>query len=576
MAPAVAVGVVLAALLTLTSTLGVPGASGSGASRWIPADGYRRHFTDGSAIASADWARAAQALLVQSGPNDFWNWLTVADEPGPDTTFARFSAAVVDTQGRPTDRWDDLWTLDPQGARTVVESTKDGALIYVPGRLDLPASLAAGATWTSEGEVVHRSADDQRTHYAYRADYRATTSAWAGLPAGRLGCLDVAMEFSVDGGEPQSSQRTWCLGEGIVRTAFGDTEWSASELSPPAEVPLDPGFDWATADRLEFGAHPLNQVGTKTPFVTAVSPPGLLPGGRVVVTNRLVPDVLGLDTTTEPAAILWRGRPGAGPISAATVAGITVVATSGREAIGYGPDGQWLWRASLGDLAAVPPVSVDGTAVAVATLDGAVTVLELTTGAVRWQAGVDAEVRIAPVAAGGRLLVGDQAGALTCFDTAGNPLWTIDTGRIARFAVTTGEDPVVVVARADSPMVRTYSLDDGGEVWRHRYYQDARDLIVLDSAVVLRDDERTIAIDHRTGEPLWNWEAQRTFAGVGGGHRVLLLGGSELVLLDADGRQLRTWPHTLGDVANSETFLAASGEGIVAYGPEAMAIGGTP
>jgi outer membrane protein assembly factor BamB len=155
-------------------------------------------------------------------------------------------------------------------------------------------------------------------------------------------------------------------------------------------------------------------------------------------------------------------------------------------------------------------------------------------------------------------------------------MWVIDAGVAASLAVSPGSDPVVVVGRDSSPVLQAYRVADGSRVWRTRHYDDPRDIVALDGRFVLRDSDRTTALDAATGAPVWSWTQARTWAATGGGDRVLLLTDTELVLLDGAGRQVRSWPHSLGDVSQSATFLTAAEGTVVAYGPLSMSVGRLP
>ena len=181
------------------------------------------------------------------------------------------------------------------------------------------------------------------------------------------------------------------------------------------------------------------------------------------------------------------------------------------------------------------------------------------------------EIHRPPVAAGNRLLVSDQGGALTCFDAAGAELWTIDAGQVSSLAVTDGPDPLVVVGRADSYVVRAYRLADGEPVWRTRIVEDARGLVAIGDRVVLRDSDRLLGLDVATGETLWT-QVLRNWAVIGGGDRLLALTDDALVLLDADGRRLKEWPVQLGDV-ESVSYLTIAADAVLVYGPTGFAVG---
>ncbi|MDQ7994086.1 MAG: PQQ-binding-like beta-propeller repeat protein, partial [Propionicimonas sp.] len=258
-----------------------------------------------------------------------------------------------------------------------------------------------------------------------------------------------------------------------------------------------------------------------------------------------------------------------------SVGGLTVVATTGRRLVAYGAGGQWLWEVPLSDIARVAPVPLGATLV-VATLDGEVTGLDLASGAEAWRTQVAAEVRDPLVTAGDRLLVADQSGALTCLDAAGSELWAVDAGAARSVAVSSGASPVVVVGREDSPVVRGYALADGERVWELRHYDDAREIVAIGDRFLLRDTDRSTAVDAATGAPAWTWSQQRSWAAVGGGDRVLLLTDTDLVLLDDAGAVVGRWPHALGDVSQSSSFLAAAEGLVVAYGPLGMTVGRLP
>jgi outer membrane protein assembly factor BamB len=212
----------------------------------------------------------------------------------------------------------------------------------------------------------------------------------------------------------------------------------------------------------------------------------------------------------------------------------------------------------------------------VATLDGDVTGLDLATGTELWRSRVGAEVRIPLVPAGDRVLVADQSGAVSCFDAAGAEVWVADTGVARSVAVSTGDDPVVVVGRDASPIVQGLSLADGERVWRIRHYDDVRQIVAVGDRLLLQDTDRTTAVEAATGAVAWTWAQARTWAVAAGGERALLLTDTELVLLDADGRTVRTWPHALGEIAQSDSYLTAAEGQVVAYGPLGMSVGRLP
>jgi outer membrane protein assembly factor BamB len=331
-------------------------------------------------------------------------------------------------------------------------------------------------------------------------------------------------------------------------------------------------FDWATSDRLTFTPRKVNVVGAGTTFITPVSAPGILPDGTAVFSHSLTGEVIALQTVADPPTQLWRARPGVRNTAAATFGTTTVVASVNRRLVAYGPDGAWLWDSPLSDLVIVAPVRI-GDLVITAGLDGGVAAYDLATGARRWQQGVGSEVRVVPQVSGERVLVADQGGQLTCFDATGATIWTATVGLVEDFGVTTGTDPVVVVPNSDGPRVTGLALSDGRQLWRPRHSVSTKDVVGLANVVVLRDDDETIGVDPVTGEKVWTWHSERSYAGIGGGDRVLLLAADKLVLLDAKGNAVKEWPVQVGDPSTGTSWLAAAQGRVVVLGPEGAAIG---
>jgi outer membrane protein assembly factor BamB len=177
---------------------------------------------------------------------------------------------------------------------------------------------------------------------------------------------------------------------------------------------------------------------------------------------------------------------------------------------------------------------------------------------------MSSEVRSALIVAGDRVLVVDQNGQLSCFDPTGAELWSVQSGPVAHFAVSTGPDPTVVVPNSDGPRVQGYSLADGSLRWNLRQFLSVEDAIALDGVVVLRDSKEVIGIDPATGQRSWTWAA-RTFGGIGGASRVLLLVDGALVLLDNKGAKVTSWPVAIGDPSADGPLLSAANSRVLVY-----------
>ena len=573
--PTVGAVVIVGALVAASTLLGWPLVSStSGADEWLPRDGQRYLFTnsDHSQLNYVEWTHSDATALLYSDLIVLLRWMSLTDVDWTSVGYLRARAVQVGLDGEGTALSDMLWTLSADGMRAGVELNFPGEIdILVPGRLDLPPDLVDGSTWTSQG-TAHRwdNSASSFVELPYQASYQAMRPEDAA--EARRGCLDVHMDYVVSD-KQRTESHIWCPEAGVRRYTNPDGPWQLTDSPLPGKPDPEEPFDWSTADTLEFSPR-IEQPAASNYLTAHLAPPGLL-GGGAVFTGQLPPDVYGIDTSADPVTLVWEARPGGMPTAAATLGGLTVVATTNRQLIAYNSEGRWVWEADLRDLAIISPVRF-GDYVVVATLDGQVTAFDLATGVTRWRTDLGAEIRFAPVVAGDRLLVANQAGGLACIDPTGEQLWVIDAGVPVSIAVSNGPEPVIVYGEDGSLVLNAYSLADGSQVWRNRVYEDARDLIGLDQVVVLRDNDRCLGIDWMTGEIRWRATGTRTFAGIGGGNRVLLLTEGSLLLLDDSGRQVRSWPHHLGDVGSGIWWLIASGDTVMALGHKGVEIGAQP
>ena len=580
-APAIGVGLLFVALLGATAFSGRPQIVPTGAPAFLPGDGYRDRFAatggtpPGSDIRFAEWSRPSPGALAQSTLIGLPFWMAKTDVDAARTSYAMLHMLQAGADGATDGLTDRLWTIGPDGARAAIEvdiGAGFSASFMVPGRLDLPASLATGDTWTSAGTI--NTWDDDAGNFVaspYKASFQASAPGDAALA--QRGCIDVAMSQQV-GGATTAEQRTWCPGTGIEQLTDVSGTWQPTTAGPALDIDPEAPFDWASADSLSFTLQKVNQPTNGSPYLTPISPPGLLEGDAVFV-DKFPPAAYGVYLTNGDPSSAWAASPGGTPTASATLGGLTIVATTNRQVVAYNGGGRWVWQASIGDLSVTPAVRFGDNAIVV-TLDGAVTAFDLRTGAVAWSTSLGAEIRHQPVVANNLLLVANQAGALACLDATGEMVWVVDVGVPLSMAVGGGADPVIAYATEDSVVVRGYSLADGHQVWRSRVYHTARDMMALDSTLVLRDDDVTLGLDWQTGVIKWRWAGERTAAGLGGGQRALLLGADDLVLLDQHGTPVRTWPHDLLAVTDQSPFLVAAGKYVLAFAGSRIELGVTP
>jgi len=386
---------------------------------------------------------------------------------------------------------------------------------------------------------------------------------------------DVEAALRHEGQYPRNETRTWCPGLGVTRVVADGHTWAPTTATPPpVEVNPEAPFDWGAAPQLSFTMWDSKR-SPDSAFLSPVSPPGLIEGDAIFAQRfpGVVHAIILTDDEEEPS-IAWAAHPGGSLTTAATLGGVTVVATTNRELVAYA-EGHWIWQAQLEDLSLTPPVRMGNMAI-VATLDGAVTAYDLASGYLRWRTSLGAEIRLPPLVSGDRVLVANQAGALSCLDKDGEVLWTVNAGRPRSMAVSGGPDPVVVYGKDGTVVIRAYSVEDGHQVWRSRIYEDPREMVALADALVVRDDDATLGVDWLTGAVMWRWSGQRTNNVIGGGQYALLLAEYDLVLLDAQGNEARVWPHRLLDATTGVTFLVAGDKTVLVFSGARLEIGVLP
>lgn len=565
---AVALTVTIAALVLLSALAGrPPGLAETPATRFAPADGYRLRYASASGTMTGDWAVDRASALLNQGPKQLYSWLGVTKLDWATAVLARLSAVRADASGVVRDRSDDFYSIASDGIRAEASIAGDGtAQIFVPGRLDL-SSAPRQQAWTSSGLFAVLPPGGKPVVHSYRTDYTSAAATGAGLS----GCIVVTASQQLDEQQPTTFANTWCPGRGVTSFTDAGTTWTANTDQALAAPGADAGFDWSTADRLDFEPRRVNNPGDNL-ILGLSQTPASLPDGTAVAIQSTTDDLVAIDTSAAVPPSRWRSRPGGRPTSLTSIGAVTVVATTDRELVAYGSDGDWRWHAPLSDLTVVPPVRI-GDVVAVAGLDGSVAAYDVTTGAERWRTQVGIEIRAPMVVSGDRLVVIDQLGTLTCLDATGARRWSTEANVAALIAVSTGPSPVVVVPGESVARINGYSIADGAEAWQVRTTMTARSLIGLDGQVVVRDGNRTVSLDAATGGTRWTWEAERTYNGAGGGDRVLLLTGGRLVLLDAAGRQVREWNVAIGTVDAGNTWLSTSPGHVLLFGATGMMLG---
>ncbi len=520
----------------------------------LGADGQRSRLADPARpgeVVTVEWARDETVGLLRSGPELFGLWFGLS---GGDTDVAYARRTETTTGSGAVARVDTLLSIESAGVRTHAVQGQRAGVVYLPGKLTLAADVQPGSQWTSRGELVAVTGGVRAAPTPYETATSAAAAADSSL-AGK-GCLDVTEREQRGGGPVGQSVTTWCPGEGSVAVSDDARTIRRAQVAPlPAATP-GPDFDWTTVDRLRWTTLRVSHVGSSLLFVSPVAPPGVLPDGTLVYANRSGADLVAVrpQRTAEPT--VWRARPGGGIVTAATLGTTTVAVTSERKAVAYGPEGQWLWTADLGDIARVAPQPYGG-GVLITTIDGTVTLLSLTDGSVEWRFTAAAEIRIAPVVQGETIVVADQSGRFVRLDRRGQVLWSMEHTKADRM-VLVGEN--LVVAPHAGSTVSAFGVADGELAWQLRPDAAFTDLVGVGGMLVVQSADSVRGYDPATGEQRWRRDlvAQQL---AGGAERLVVVTDRDLVVLDpTDGRERSRTPLELGDLSQT-AFLIATGPG---------------
>jgi hypothetical protein len=534
----------------------------SAAASLLGANGLSVRFAQGDDVASATWSRTrGGATLASSGPDaiGWWPVLTSLDQASAD--LARFSATW--TQGATTGHSDEVFSLVNGDVRREVAVVGSDAQMYRDGRLELPASIAAGSTWTSQGSLYTLRGGRLSTAAAsYTSDGSAETPQDTDLAA--AGCLDVVVRETVHGGTATSTARTWCPGRGIVR--FGDrvSTWQQVTSVPVSTLsPVSKAFDWTRSSDLSFSPSiPLTSQGSSLLALSYVSRPGVLPDGTLVVALKGNGDIVALDTadtTGNKDHTTWRVHPGGVITSCITLGEITVATTSERRVVAYGPTGLALWSAPLSDTSNARPVEFGGRIVVV-TVDGAVVAFDSATGAEAWRSSLPNEMQLRPRVSGNTLVAVDESGTMVAFDTSGNQLWRSSEPSTDMYTLSAG---VVVVHERGGSAVRGYDLSTGTKLWRVWQSSSASALVDVDGMAVAYGLGGVTALDPATGAVRWTQANAPVDAVVEGDHLVLLT-TTDLVVLAGDGTTSAQWRHDLTNFSTTTAYLVVGPDSVSA------------
>ena len=556
----------------LALVVGLLAAGSAGArpasSRWssavamLGADGYTSWYADDpthAAVASATWARARSGYeLASSGPEALGWWAVTSHVDVGTADLARFSWAGGSTSSGGS-KGDEVFSLVNGDVRAEVVAEGRSALLYTGGLLVLPADVGPGRTWDSSGQVTSFTDGMPGGTVQYTARGSAVTPSDAALAS--QGCLDVTVTRTAEGAE-NTERRTWCPGRGMVRFTVDGTTYSVAEPPAATEVPMGPTFDWTRTDGATATTRTLVPRGGSLLTLTYVSRPGVLPNGTLVTALKQGNDVVAIDpvaTTGSQDRTVWRAHPGGVILTSVTLGEVTVVTTSERRVVAYGPTGVALWAAATPD-SVNQPARVFGGRVLVASVDGSVTALDAATGRAVWRMKMPSELLLQPVSSGDTLVVIDENGTTVALGTDGHEVWRSSEYPAGAYTVAGG---VLVVNERGASTLRGYDLASGTKLWRTWEPDLMRSLSDLGGVVLAYTPHGAKAFDPTTGAVLWT-VAEEALDLIVVSDRVVLATTSDLVVLDPAGAESIRIPHHLSRLPASSVYLAAGPGSLVA------------
>lgn len=387
--------------------------------RYVPADGratyQQRTTTVGDESASSTFVQesALQSGLQVLGGLDWTLGVKVSGVVGSDHVdrmrFWRTTSSEIGSLGS-SQQTVRLYRVDG-AVELIAESDQGGADVYSPALVELPAQVAPGDTWSGAGTVGSRT---------YRSDFRAAVA--------EPGCLQVTgtvAETSAAGqpGTTREIRKTWCERRAVVleQIVRGEVSIRVDTVSGPAADPTlrTVGEDWAWSDPARWRRRDFDLMSSDAslgsgPMAGTPSqvPPVLTASGLIIRPTSGDDLVATTPKTVDRWTSLWRMHPGGTILSVGAFGDVVLATTSQRELVAYSDAGIRLWSQPLDDVAFWAPVRVDDRRVAVADAAGSVRVIELLSGDVVWQQGVNAQVS-GPLVADRRVVVVFDAGGRT-------------------------------------------------------------------------------------------------------------------------------------------------------------------
>jgi outer membrane protein assembly factor BamB len=455
----------------------------------------------------------------------------------------------------------DTLVLEPRGMLLLASREGDAGTEFVFDRpaVLLPADLAPGKTWRSEGKAG--SLD-------YELDGRVTDG---GSYDGKLGsfddCLSIKTEttFSQPGspGERTTFEDTYCAGVGLVESREFDESGElvrqstvvATDLAPARhEATLPPAtFEPATGVSGDPASWRLGHFGrlrpTEESTPSTIAPTYVPTDPPVVLAAAQEGDLLALDAGRNPGRIRWRFHPEGtiyGPPAFDQKTGRIYFGATDKRLYALDARGLFLWAFETGDNVASRPV-VAGDTVVFGDENRNIYGLDAATGERRWRVHTGGPVVSSPAFEEGIVIIGSDDGAVYSLDpSTGREEWRYIAKGPVEAPVAAVEGVAYVASRSGE--LTALDAETGKEIWTSQKGDILRTApAVGDTEVFVVDDAQgLLAFDRETGKKRWE-KANGSYVGPP------LVARDELIVARSDGHIQRIgFDGEIGDVWNGD------------------------
>ncbi len=538
---------VVLALMVAPMVAGRPddGRRASAAMAYVPASGTRVLLEGSDGVDEVDeYYTTVGISMTQSGPAAVGYAAPGGYDEFATTTWVRISTVIADAQAKVSDRNTQVFAAVPDGLELRVAVWPDRFLAFRPGLLVLPADVRDGQTWTVSGTATIGTGTTPNGQLPYSASFRAA--------AGDPGCIVITSTLSVGSGNPTttSTSTSWCQGRGITAGTDDARTLTAVQRAPiwqglpRAATTTQPNLAGPTANPTRRDLNGLAPMA-----VTPRIQPVVLPGPVLVYANNIGGDLIARGWADGPANARWAAHPGGSITALLAIGRVVVAATTERNLVAYGDQGEFLWQASLSDASQVPLTSLVrlGSLVVVATLDGRVRAFDAETGAAAWEQRTPNEIRLPMQVTGPGVTVLDQAGNVRTYASDGALQQSVTTDPPESFCV--AGELAIIASRMDG-IVRAYRMADGSLAWRTPVAGSRIEIRPVGDVAVIRQGDNLIALRASDGAVAWTKPMRATATAVRG-ITLLVTDRTTLHQLDGAGVTIGSWPTQEPDLESS-------------------------